>query len=90
MKLNIANWYINCDGADGRGGTNTKLDINSAGLWGIDDSIIGFLVYKVLFITCYWSFWGSNINYYPVEFVKGILASSGVGKWVWVVVVVNS
>ena len=52
MKFNIANGYINCNGADERGGVNTKLDINSAGLWGIDDSIIGLFVCKVLFITC--------------------------------------
>ena len=52
MKLNIADWCINCDGADGRGGANAELDIDSAGLWGIDDSIINLPVCEVLSITC--------------------------------------
>ena len=53
MKLNIANWYINYDKADGRGRADAKLDINSAGLWGIDNGIIGLPICVVLFITCY-------------------------------------
>jgi len=32
MELNIADWCINYDGANGRGRTDTELDVNSASL----------------------------------------------------------
>ena len=53
MKLNIANWCINCDGANGRGGADAELDIDSVGLYSIDDNIIGLPVCEVLSIVYY-------------------------------------